>query len=250
VPVSAVDCVGPAIQHTRDQLFRNFRFSQWARLALVGILAAEVHSGGCSFRNFNIPMNRPRPRGDEFLPTNFPHIDPAHLGQYLGLIAIAALLAVALIFVFLYISSVFRFILFASVLQKNCSIGEGWRRWQRTGGRFFLWQLVFQIVAGMFFLLLIGLPFAWAFGSGWAEHAKEHLGVLILGGIFLAGLVLFSLLVAVVIQVLAKDFLVPIMALEDLDFADGWNRLLPIVSNDFGKFVIAEHSIAGDFLRG
>ena len=45
MPVSAVDSVQPALQHTRQQLFTRFRFGQWSRLALVGILAAELHVG-------------------------------------------------------------------------------------------------------------------------------------------------------------------------------------------------------------
>ena len=49
MPVSAVDCVQPAIQHTREQLFSRFRIGQWSRLALVGILAAEMHASGCNF---------------------------------------------------------------------------------------------------------------------------------------------------------------------------------------------------------
>ena len=51
MPISAVDCVQPALQHTREQVFTRFRFGQWSRLALVGILAAELHVGGCGFGN-------------------------------------------------------------------------------------------------------------------------------------------------------------------------------------------------------
>jgi hypothetical protein len=41
-----------------------------------------------------------------------------------------------------------------------------------------------------------------------------------------------------VIQALAKDFLVPIMALENLDFADGWRRLLAMIGLEKGRFAI------------
>jgi hypothetical protein len=43
---------------------------------------------------------------------------------------------------------------------------------------------------------------------------------------------------AVVVQVLAKDFLVPIMALESLDFADGWHHLLAIIRREKGPFAV------------
>jgi len=238
VPISAVDCVQPAIQHARAQLFANFRWGQWSRLALVGILAAEIHAGGCNFGNLGQLASHPKTRGDDFLPRAFPHIDPTHLSQFIGLIVAAIFVAIVVAFIFLYISSVFRFILFDSVLRRQCSIGEGWQRWRRAGGRFFLWQLVFQISAGLFFLVLIGVPLAIAAAAGWIQNPEQALGRLIGGGLLLLGLILFFVLVAVAVQVLAKDFLVPIMALEGADFADGWSRLLEMMRLEPGKYAV------------
>ncbi len=176
------------------------------------------------------------------LPHGWPPFHPAHIpehiGQFVGLILIGIFAAVVLAFVFLYIVSVFRFILFDSVLRRECSIGEGWRKWRRAGGRFFLWQIVFQISVWLFFLVLVGLPLALAFAAGWMKDPREHIGRLIVGVILLVGLIVVFVLVAAVIQVLAKDFLVPVMALEDLDFADGWRRLLAIISPEKGRFAV------------
>ncbi|MGD0791528.1 MAG: hypothetical protein ABR920_07130 [Terriglobales bacterium] len=238
MPVSAVDCVQPALQHAREQLFTRFRWGQWSRLALVGILAAELHVGGCNFGGFNFPVHQPRRSGQEFLPSGLPHIDPARLSQFVGLIVVAVFLAIVLFFVFLYISSVFRFILFDSVLRRQCSIGEGWRKWRRAGGRFFLWQIVFQISIWLFLLVLVGLPLALALAAGWTTDLRHHIGRLIVGVILLVGLIIVFVLTAAVVQVLAKDFLVPIMALEDLDFADGWHRLLALIRREKGRYAV------------
>jgi hypothetical protein len=245
VPVSAVDCVQPALQHTREQLFTRFRFGQWSRLALVGILAAELHVGGCNFGNFSGMNRHPRRSDRSFLtfsdlPFNWPSVTPGriseHLGQFLGLIVLAIFVAIVVGFLLLYINSVFRFILFDSVLLRHCSISEGWRKWHRAGGRFFLWQIVYQISASLFLAILIGLPLAVALAAGWTTNLREHIGRLILGVILLGGLLLVFVLTAAVVQVLAKDFLVPIMALESLDFADGWHRLLAIIRPEKGRF--------------
>ena len=236
MPLSAVDCVQPAIQHTREQLFTRFRFGQWSRLALVGILAAELHAGGCNFGSFNVPITRPR--RNEFLPAAFPHIDPARLAQFAGLIAAAILLGIILYFIFLYINSVFRFILFDSVLRKYCSVSEGWARWHRTGRRFFLWQIVFQISIGLFFAVLIGIPMAIGVAAGVTHNTFEHPGRMVLAIILMVGLLFVAALAVAVVQVLAKDFLVPIMALEGLDFADGWSRLLALIRVEPGRFVV------------
>jgi hypothetical protein len=238
VPISAVDCVQPAIQHTREQLFKPFRWGQWSRLALVGILAAEFRSGGCSFNpSAFIPNPRPK-RGDEFLPSGLPPIDPAHLAQFLALIGVALLLVAVLLLVFIYVSSIFRFILFDSVLRRKCSLAEGWRRWRRTGQRFFLWQLVFQLVAMVLLLVVVGVPALLLFASGALNDPQQHVGPFI-GALFLfLFMILVFALIAGSVQTLAKDFLVPIMALENLDFAEGWSRLLALIRHEPGRYVV------------
>jgi len=245
--VSAVDCVQPAIQHTRAQLFTRFRFGQWSRLALVGILAAELHVGGCSVPNFSQFAQRPPKNQSEFLPSSsmpsgFPSFNPAHipehLGQFLGLIMVGIFAFIVLLFAFMYVNSVFRFILFDSVLRRECSISEGWQKWRRAGGRYFLWQVVFLISTWLLLAVLVGLPLGLAFAAGWMTDLREHVGRLILGVILLVGLFLVFALTAAVVQALGKDFLVPIMALEGLDFADGWRRLLAMIRREKGRYVV------------
>jgi hypothetical protein len=176
------------------------------------------------------------------MPHGLPPLDPAHIsahiGQFLGLIAVGIFAAIVLAFVFLYINSVFRFILFDSVLRRQCSIGEGWQKWRRVGGRFFLWQIVFQISVWLFLLVLVGLPLALALAAGWTADLRHHIGRLIVGVILLVGLIVVFVLTAAVVQVLARDFLVPIMALEGLDFADGWHRLLAMIRREKGRYAV------------
>jgi hypothetical protein len=247
VPLSAVDSVQPAIQHTREQLFTRFRWSQWTRLALVGILASELHVGGCNFGNLggSIP-NFPKKTGNEFAPSTltsipFPfdstHISQ-HLGQFVGLIIVLMLAMFVLLTVFMYINSMFRFILFDAVLQKRCSISEGWSKYRRPGRRFFLWQIVFVISTYLFIGIFVGLPVGLAIAAGWATDIQQHIGRMVLGVVLLLGLFAVVALVAAVVQMLAKDFLVPLMALEDLDFADGWHHLLAMIRMEKSRFAI------------
>jgi hypothetical protein len=236
VSVSAVDCVAPALQHTRQQLFSPFRLGQWSRLALVAVLAGELHVGSCNFGNWGQFASPRRHIGDDFLAPAFPHIDPARIAQFAGLIAAVVCLAIVLFFVFLYINSVFRFILFDSVLRKQCSIGDGWQRLHRPGRRYFLWQLVLVFSSAVFFALLIGIPAA-MMGIGSMKNPSSHLAG-IAGGVILLVLVgLACVLLLVAIQALARDFLVPIMALEDLDFADAWSRLLSLIRVEPWRYV-------------
>jgi len=247
VPVSAVDCVQPALQHTRDQLFTHFRWGQWARLAIVGILAAELHVGGCGVGNLKKSLPRvPHQNQMEFLPSSamrsglppFPAHLSEHIAQFIGLFIVGVFAFMLLVLLFLFISSVFRFILFESVLRRQCSIEEGWQKWSSAGRRFFLWQIVFQIAAFLFLAVLVGMPLVLAMAAGSMADLKHHIGRMVLVVILFGGLFGLFVLTAAVVQVLAKDFLVPIMALEDLDFADGWQRLLSIIAVEKGQFAL------------
>jgi hypothetical protein len=204
-----------------------------------------MHAGGCSYGNFNFPITpgQKRSHGIFAAATPFPHIDPSHfdpsrIAQFAGLILAIVLLAIVLYFVFLYISSVFRFILFDSVLKKRCSISEGWHRWHRAGRRFFLWKIVFMVAQFLFLGVLIGVPLAVAAALGWFHDLQQHIGRTILGAIFLFGVFLVFILAAMVVQQLAKDFLVPVMALEEVDFADGWSHLLALIRPEPGKYAV------------
>ena len=88
MPISAVDTITLAFQHTKRQLVQPFRFWQWTRLALVGLLAGEMGSGSCNVpSNFNLPQQTGNSR--QLLDTGFGSIDPA---LYAGLIAVLVVL--------------------------------------------------------------------------------------------------------------------------------------------------------------
>ena len=61
-------------------------------------------------------------------------------------------------FLFIYLNSMMRFVLFDSVLEKKCNIRESWRRRHEAGMRFFLWQIGLAMIALAAMLVLIGIP--------------------------------------------------------------------------------------------
>ncbi len=79
---------------------------------------------------------------------------------------------------------------------------------------------------------------ALALAAGWTTDLRQHVGRMIVGVVLLVGLFLAFVLTTAVVQVLAKDFLVPIMALEGLDFAAGWDRLLAIIRPEKGRYAV------------
>jgi hypothetical protein len=220
LPISAADSISLAFEHTRKQLFQPFRLGQWIRLAFVGLLAGELgSSGGCNRSNF-FPT---RPGSPSHSP--FPHFPAIDLALFAGLIAVIVIAAIVIGIIFMYISSVMRFILFDSVLAKQCHIRDGWMRRQGPGWRFFLWKLFYLFATLAGFAVLLGVPAAFAFGMGWLTAPKEHVLPLVLGGILLFFVLLIFVVALAVIFVLTKDFVIPQMALEDIGAFEGWRRL-------------------------
>src|SRR5215472_15675281 len=153
MPISAVDTITLAFQHTKRQLFQPFRFGQWTRLAIVGLLAGEAGSNG----GFNFPTNFSMPQqndsSQQFLSGGWPHIDPAVLGT---LILVLVITGLVFGIVMLYVSSVMRFILFDSVLTRKCLIREGWSHRQRPAWDYFVWQLGYMVVILAGLAILVG----------------------------------------------------------------------------------------------
>jgi hypothetical protein len=235
LPISAVDAIAPAFRHVKQQLLQPFRFAQWVRLAFVGFLAGELGSGGCNF-NVNVPSTH-HPHGSEhFLSTALPQQIADHMALLAAFIVPLVVLGLGLFLLFLYINSVMRFILFDSIVTKECHIRQGWVRRRHNGRRFFVWQLVLMLISIAAFILLIGIPVAFAWSDGWFDHPREHLFPLILGGLLLLLLVVALAVVLGVITVMTKDFVVPQMALEDISAVEGWRRLWVLLKAEKGGY--------------
>lgn len=225
MPISAPDAINPAFQHAKQQLIRPFRFTQWARLALVGLLAGELGSaGGCNF-NFNWPSPHDGRGPQQFLGAALPPEIAHQPAMLAGLIAFLIALGLGLLVLLIYINSVMRFILFDSVVAKECHVRQGWVRRRRHGRRYFVWQILFMLVSFAAILVLIAIPLVFALAFGWFVHPGEHLLPLVLGGIALFLLFLVLVAVLAVVKVMTKDFVVPQMALEDIGAMEGWRRL-------------------------
>jgi len=231
VPISAVDAISPAFQHTKKQLSEPFRASQWAKLALVGFLAGEVHSGGCSGGNFQMPTRTSG--GERFLELGLPAMNPV---AYAALIALLVVAVLVLWVLFIYVNSVMRFVLFDSVVAKQCEIRQYWNRRQKPGLRYFAWQLLLFLAMMVGLTILVGIPATFALAVGWLKQSSQHMVPLILGGVLLFFLVTTFVVLWLIVLVFSKDFIVPQMALEDIGPMEAWRRLLPMLKSEKGGY--------------
>lgn len=228
MPISAVDSISPAFQHTREQLFRPFRFGQWTRLALVGLFAGEMSSGGGC--NFNYPTHSTTTH------RNFTAVVPPNW-ELLAPLLVIAIIAVPLIWLLLvYVNSRMRFVLFDSVIAKRCELSRMWRQRREPALQYFIWQILFFLATIAGTAVLLGVPAFAAFLLGWITAPKEHLAPLILTGIFVFFVIMFWLVVSIVVHVFTKDFVVPQMALENISAFEGWRRLWRMLGSEKGSY--------------
>jgi hypothetical protein len=103
-------------------------------------------------------------------------------------------------------------------------------RWEPCGRSYFYWSLALFVVSFLGTCLLIGVPLLIAWRAGLFHHPGEHLLVLILGGVALFFLMIAFFIVGAVIGLFAKDFCVPIMAMENVRVLDAWRRLFPMLA--------------------
>jgi hypothetical protein len=245
-PLSAVDCISPAFAQTKKQLFVPFRSKRWLRLALVCLLTGEFAGGGGGgpSGNFNFPTSHGK-GGKGWMA--FPHIDWGKILPWLPWILAGVVLVFLLIFLWLYIGSVFRFVLFDSVLYDRCELKGSWTRWEPRGRSYFYWTLSLLVVSFLGTCLLIGVPLLIAWRTGLFHHPGEHLAALILGGVALLFFLVAFVAVGAVIGLFAKDFCIPIMAMEEVGVIAAWRRLLPMLAADklaFAGYVLMKIVLA------
>jgi hypothetical protein len=227
-PLSAPDSISPAFADTKQILFRPFRIGVWSRLAVVGLLTGEFAGGGWGGSpNIHLPSSG----GGRRFSGLWTYAEPVwpQMERYLPWILLGVGVALLFGWLWLYVASVSRFILFEAVLYRRCKIREGWRRWRGPGLHYFFWEFGFSFASVIVLAAIVGVPVLLVWRAGWFHNPDAHFVALMLGGIALFLVAAAVFLASAVVSLFAKDFLVPVMALEHLGVWEGWRRLLPML---------------------
>lgn len=235
--LNAVDAISPAFNLMKADLFQPFRWGFWVRIGILGFFTGEMSAGGGC--NIHVPSNWNTHHQNHFTAAQqfnaappFGHWNPHALIAALPFIIGAALL-IGLIL--MYVGSVFRFTLFEAILNGQISIRDGWERWQQQGTRFF----VFRILLGLAFLCIVAVIaltlLAMVGVSGFTQGGAGASAGAIAGIIFgVLALILFAI-PFVLVYLFAKDFAVPVMALEGTTFGEAWRKVWAMIKNEPGN---------------
>jgi len=235
--LSAPEALSPAFARTKRMLFQPFRFGLWSRLAIVALLTGEAGGGGGGAPN----LSGIRTSGDDkwrAATQFFANPDWQQVQPYLGWIVAGFVALIGVVLLWIYSDCVFRFILLDAVITGQCRLREGWRKWRDNGRDYFVWVLAFGFCSLLLVGIVAGIPIWLAWRAGWLQKGEDHLGALIGGGLLL-GLAILVLIVALaVVDLFARDFLIPVMALDNVDAAEGWNRLLAMMGMEKGAYAL------------
>ena len=220
-PLSATECINPAIQRTKDVLARPFRWSTYLKLTALAFFA-EIGTGSC---NLSSPGHT---RGSVLPP-----------GLIAFLVAFAVLLgivAVVLWLVLLYVSSRLQLVLVEIIATRHTEVSPFWRKqgdatWRWIGAKLLLLLAIlpFAAVAVVPFVVYVIYGVRHRISSG-----SAHIGVILL---IIAAMLLLVLAIVVAYGIL-RGLAMPAMALEGVPAFEALRRAKTIVKREPGQVAL------------
>ena len=216
-PISAADSVSPAIQRTKEFLFRPFSWGTYLKLGLVAIITEGIGN------NFRSSQHGGHPAGNG--PTGIP---PFHLAAEWIAVIVAAVLAVLVVsFVVFYLITRLRFAFFHCLIHNVKQIRPGWQLYRAQSARFF-WL---NVVVGLCFMLLLGLialPFAagiWRLIQETQQGGQPDLWSVLALVLPLIPIILLLVLAGIVTDLILRDGMLPHFALDNATAGEAWAQV-------------------------
>ncbi len=228
--ISAADAVSPAIQRTRDFLFKPFSWGTYLKLGLVAIVTEGTGS------NFSSHSNRGSSGGHGPVIHSLADIPPA----WIAAIVAVALVAIVVSFVIAYLVTRLRFAYFHCLVHNTREIRPGWHLHRDQAVRFF-WL---NVVVGLCFLLLVAL-IALPFIGGFLRLIREtppgghpDFGLLLSLVLPLIPIILLLVLLGIVTDVVLRDWMLPHYALEDATAGEAWAQVWARIAAEKRQFLV------------
>jgi hypothetical protein len=217
--ISAIDSVSPAIQRTRDFLFRPFSWGIYLKLGLVAIVTEGVGSNLHSHTSTN--GGQPSGHG--------PMIYSLHDIPAIWVVSIVAavLLAIVVSLFIYYLITRLRFAYFHCLIHNTKEIRPGWRFYRSPATRFF-WL---NLVVGFFFLLLVvlvALPFVagfWRLFREISQGGQPNIGLILSLVLPLIPIIILLVVAGILADLILRDWMLPHFALEDATAGEAWSSV-------------------------
>jgi MFS family permease len=232
IAISAADAVSPAIQRTRDFLFRPFNWGTYLKLGLVAIITEGTGS------NFHSHTSSQGGHAPGHGPSGTPlfHLTP----EMVAVIVAAVLAAIVLSFVICYLVTRLRFAFFHCLVNNSTEIRPGWRLYGAQAARFF-WL---NVVVGFCFLLLVvlvALPFVagfWRLIHEIPPGGQPDPWLLLSLVLPLIPVILLLVLAGILVDIILRDWMLPHYALDDATAGEAWAEVWDCIRAEKRQFFV------------
>jgi hypothetical protein len=214
-------------------LFRPFEIETWIVLGFASFLAGLGEGGGEGANSLRYTTGQ-GDDGRELRELVRGALDVLANPVWVVLIVFGAFIILALVVLFVWISSRGKFIFLDDVIHDRAAIVEPWRRFQRLGDSLFLWRFAFGAICFVLGLLIV-IPLMVAAWSG-LEGGWVPVRLVTVAG--LAVLMAVFVIAALFVQMLLNNFVIPIMYRDDLAATAAWGRFLPLLGRQLLHFVL------------
>jgi hypothetical protein len=234
-PISAVDSVAPAIERTRNFLFRPFKWSTYLKLGLVAIVTEGV---GDNFHSSTTHTGHGGSQGGLGASPGFPsfHCSPACI----VIVAAAVLLAFLIAAFVFYLITRLRFAFFHSLIHNSKEIGPGWHFYRAQASRFF-WLNIAVAICFMLLLVLAALPFAallWRIVEGYRQAGHLDVGLMLALVLPLIPVILLLVIAGLLSGIVLRDWMMPHIALENATAGEAWRQVRARIAADKRQFLV------------
>jgi hypothetical protein len=227
-PLSALDAISPAWNHTSSLLLAPRSWRLLLKIGFVAVLASLGTGGG----NFNIPSSthHMHPAG----PLSLPLILTGILA-----VSIVVTIGLAISLALFYIGSRLQFVLFDVLLTRNTTIGPIWKRFGGVTWRWMGLKLLCLLALLLCLAPLIipaAIHFLHIFASGSTTHPDS---LTILSGVFgFIAPIFFVVLAASILFTLLFDFGLPSIALENTSITVTAERVFALLRAEPGQCLL------------
>ncbi len=244
-PVSATDAIGPAFRRVRSILAEPFRLGFFLKMCLIFALAeAGFVSASFSYpiQGTNAAMQHAghkfAPGSSNFLADGLGAIGALGLGLLLVILA-AAIIAILVWVVMIYLFCRLRFTALDLALYREGKVRQAWRKYRRQGWRYF----GLTLLCGLVFLLVMAAvlgPFIPAFVRIAKSMDPAHPNPVAIFSLMLPllGAIIFLSILWWVVDAVIRDFLLPPMAIEDAPIEAAIERFFTLIHADFGQVTL------------
>jgi len=219
---------GAAFEWMKAMLFRPFDLGRWLTIAFAAFISGSW-GGGANFRwnqwsrgDWNYRMHRYGDFSDGSIPA-----------WLIALIVIGVLLAIVLVFVWMWVTARGRFIFTDCVVRNRAAISEPWREYRREGNSFFLFSLVvgFGIAfLAVLLILLIVVPLGlFSHNQDATKFGLALIPLISFGFIFVILVVSFSVI---------SHFMVPVMYRRRCSAREAFSDVTKLILHNPAPFIL------------